>query len=91
MMAFGAALPTIQERVERDLAQPALPQEKICDDRASDGDHPDSGRECGIRQTKPVIRVDYDAGQDKRAQILSVSDSDIAVSSIGRYQDGEDK
>jgi DNA topoisomerase-1 len=29
MMAFGAALPTIRERVEQDLAQPALPQEKI--------------------------------------------------------------
>jgi DNA topoisomerase I len=29
MMAFGAALPTIRDRVERDLARPALPREKI--------------------------------------------------------------
>ena len=29
MMAFGAALPTIRDRVEQDLARPALPREKI--------------------------------------------------------------
>ena len=29
MMAFGAVLPTIRERVEQDLARPALPREKI--------------------------------------------------------------
>ncbi len=29
MLAFGAALPTIRERVERDLAIPGLPREKI--------------------------------------------------------------
>jgi DNA topoisomerase I len=29
MMAFGAALPTIRDRVERDLARPALPREKL--------------------------------------------------------------
>jgi DNA topoisomerase-1 len=29
MMAFGVALPTIRDRVEQDLARPALPREKI--------------------------------------------------------------
>ena len=29
MMAFGAALPRIRERVERDLARPGLPREKV--------------------------------------------------------------
>ncbi len=29
MLAFGAALPTIRERVERDLAAPGLPREKV--------------------------------------------------------------
>jgi len=29
MLAFGAALPTIRERVDRDLARPGLPREKV--------------------------------------------------------------
>ena len=64
MMAFGAALPTIRDRVEQDLARPALPREKILgSNRASDGDHPDSGREYRVRKTKPILWIDYDAGQ----------------------------
>ena len=66
LIAFARALPAIREQVERDLARPGLPREKVARGRrpAARAD-PDPGRQRRVRPAQPVVRPD-DAARPPR-------------------------